>query len=439
MSLSEEIDNLEETALQAVAWLQENVLTYGTLGQLLAIGLIFLLARFAARPLRTWLENLSLTKPLVKKLCDVAARLAMPTIWWALQLLLLLIVSTLELDHYVLSVAVSLLSAWLVINLATAPLSNKGLSTFIAVIAWTLAALNIVGILDDTMAALDQAAIPLGEDNRVSMLGVLTGILSLVVFVWLALLVARLLEQRIGQVSTLNPSARVLIAKILKFALVFLAILVGLGSAGLDLTVFAVFGGAIGLGVGFGLQKVVSNLFSGFILLLDRSIKPGDVIEVQGTYGWINKLATRYTSIITRDGTEFLIPNEDMITQPVINWSHSNRLVRLKVGFGIAYDSDLERAAELAVEAAKQVKRVVENPAPQCRMMDFGDSSVDFELRFWIEDPQNGVVNVSSEVRMLMWNLFKENDVHFPYPQQDIHLVDSPALASILDRFKPKD
>ncbi len=421
--------------MEGLAWAQVNLLTYETLGQLLAVGLAFVIARYTARPIRSRLEQLKPTAPLAIRLRDVAARLLMPAIWWALQLLLLLLATATEFEHYVLSVTVSLLTAWLVINLATAPLSNKGLSTFIAVIAWTIAALNIIGILDDTIDALDQAAIPLGEENRISLLGILTGALSMVIFVWLALIIARLLEQRISQLSTLNPSARVLIAKIITFSLVFLAIVIGLGSAGLDLTVFAVFGGAIGLGVGFGLQKVVSNLFSGFILLLDRSIKPGDVIEVQGTYGWINKLATRYTSIITRDGTEFLIPNEDMITQPVINWSHSNRLVRLKIGFGVSYDSDIRLASDLAEQAAKQVKRAVENPAPQCRLMDFGDSSVDLELRFWIEDPQNGVVNVSSEVRLLIWDLFHEHGVKFPFPQTDIHVVDSPGLA----RFFNKD
>ena len=167
----------------------------------------------------------------------------------------------------------------------------------------------------------------------------------------------------------------------------------------------------------------MSNLFSGFILLIDRSIKPGDVIEVQGTYGSINRMAARFTSIITRDGSEFLIPNEDMITQPVVNWSHTNQLIRIHVGIGMSYDSDVYKAREIMVDMAGQTDRVLDNPAPVCHLVEFGDNSLNLDLRFWIRDPQNGIVNVSSAVRLAVWDQFGENGIAIPFPQRDVRII----------------
>ena len=173
---------------------------------------------------------------------------------------------------------------------------------------------------------------------------------------------------------------------------------------------------------------MVSNLLSGFILLTDRSIKPGDVIEIEGTYGWINNLRARYVSVITRDGTEHLIPNEDLITQRVINWSHTNDLVRLKMPIGISYKSDVHKAIELVVNTAKTVNRVLADPAPICHLIGFGDSSVNLELRIWINDPVNGVVNVKSQVLLKVWDAFHEDGIQIPYPQRDLHIKSHEAL-----------
>ena len=221
---------------------------------------------------------------------------------------------------------------------------------------------------------------------------------------------------------------QVLTAKLAKVVLLTLAVVVALNAVGIDLTAFAVFSGAIGVGVGFGLQKVVSNLISGVILLLDRSIKPGDVIEIAGTYGWITRLNARFVSVSTRDGIEHLIPNEDLITQRVTNWSYSDDRVRLHVAVGIGYLCDVREAMRLCVEAAKAVKRVLETPAPICLLKAFGDSSIDLELRFWIRDPRNGTANIRSEVMLGIWDSFREHGIEFPYPQRDIHLPDMDAL-----------
>ena len=206
---------------------------------------------------------------------------------------------------------------------------------------------------------------------------------------------------------------------------------------GIDLTALAVFGGALGVGLGFGLQKVVSNFISGVILLMDRSIKPGDVIQIQDTYGSINKLAARYTSVITRDGTEYLIPNEDMITQPVINWSHTNRVVRRRIPLSVSYKTDLDEAIAIMNSAAADNERVLEEPAPRTLLKGFGENGVDLELRMWINDPEEGVSNIGSQVMMEIWNRFHAAGVEFPFPQRVVHFAaDAPAKKKMVRKKK---
>ena len=258
--------------------------------------------------------------------------------------------------------------------------------------------------------------------GTVSALSLIKGMLSLAVFLWLATAASRLMEKRIHALPSLTPSIQVLFAKLLKVVLITVAILAALHTVGIDLTAFAVLSGAIGVGIGFGLQKVVSNLICGVILLLDRSVKPGDVIAIGDTYGWINSLGARYVSVITRDGTEHLIPNEELITQRVENWSFSHSRVRLRVPVGVSYDADVPKAMEICVEAAGLVERVLSEPPPRCLLMGFGDSSVDLELRLWISDPANGLSNVRSDILLHIWEMFHEHGVEIPFPQRDIHL-----------------
>ncbi len=189
---------------------------------------------------------------------------------------------------------------------------------------------------------------------------------------------------------------------------------------------FAVFSGAIGLGIGLGLQRTIANLVAGFSLLADKSLKPGDVIEFEApqgaTYGVVGKMTTRYVSVRTRDGTETLVPNETLISSPVTNWSYSDRSVRRKLPVGVSYDCDIELARRLCLQAAADCTRVLNQPPPACLLKGFGDSSVDLELRIWIGDPDGGVSNVASEVFLNVWRLFKENDIEIPYPQRDLHI-----------------
>ena len=183
---------------------------------------------------------------------------------------------------------------------------------------------------------------------------------------------------------------------------------------------FTVFSGALGVGIGFGLQKVVSNFISGIIILLDRSIKPGDTITLGETFGWIRELRARFISVVTRDGREYLIPNEEFITSQVINWSFSDDLVRLDVPFGVSYDSDPHQVSALAIAAAQTVNRVVPSQKPVCWMTGFGDSSLDFVLRFWIRDPQKGLTNIRGQVLLALWDSFKEHGIKIPFPHREI-------------------
>ena len=202
--------------------------------------------------------------------------------------------------------------------------------------------------------------------------------------------------------------------------LLAIAILLGLNLVGLDPTVFTVFSGAFGLGVGFGLQKIISNFISGIILLSDKSIKPGDVIGVGNTYGWVNSLGARYVSVITRDGKEHLIPNELLITEKVENWSFTNNDVRLRIPMRIAYDTDVHQAIQLILEVAHHIPRILNHPEPKCLVRAFGDFAIDLELRVWIDDPANGMGSVQSEVLLGVLDKFKEHGINIPYPRYDI-------------------
>ena len=410
-------------AEQAEEWVVTNLLVLSTLAQLVNIAAAFACAFFLAPRLSGWASKLSKRRTLEKGAKQVArtvAPLALPLIWLLVQWFSVLIAAQAGWPHHLVVIAVSLLTAWVIIRFASSFVRDPVWSKFIAIIAWTFAALNILGLLDDTIDLLDSMALQVGG-LRLSALIVIKGLLSLAVLLWAATVVSQLLERRINASPNLTPSIQVLCTKLLKIVLITIAILLALNGVGIDLTAFAVFGGAIGVGIGFGLQKVVSNLISGVILLLDKSVKPGDVISVGDTFGWINSLGARYASVVTRDGTEWLIPNEDIITQQVVNWSYSNEAVRLKVPVRISYNADPHKAIALCFEAAAEVERILEEPKTNVLCKGFGDNSVDIELRVWIRDPQMGVSNVISDVLLRVWDKFHEDGIEIPFPQRDLH------------------
>jgi small-conductance mechanosensitive channel len=336
-----------------------------------------------------------------------------------------------QLGTTILRLAESLTLAWVIIKLSSRLVHSDRLARALAVLAFVVAALNIAGLLGTVTDLLDSMAVYVGS-LRVSVLLLIKGAVTLAFFLWLASTFARVLETRLKRLSELTPAMQVLTLKLVRFALITIAVVVALGSVGIDLTAIAVFSGAVGVGIGLGLQKVVANLVSGIILLVDRSIKPGDVIEMEGRYGWITSLNARYVSLATRDGKELLIPNEDLITGQVTNWSYSSDLIRQSVNVGISYGSDVHLAMRLAVEAAVAVTRALEVPEPACLLKEFGDSAVILELRFWIRDPVNGTANVRSEVMLRIWDLYREHGIEFPFPQRDLTLRNPEVLAEAL-------
>lgn len=316
--------------------------------------------------------------------------------------------------------------AWIAIRLALQFIGNRAIRNFFALIIWSVAALSIFGILQPTMIMLESLAFSVG-DFRLSALAVIKSMIMLFALLYFALFVSKFAERKILTVKSLTRSSQVLVSKVVRVALIVFALLIGITSAGIDLSLFAVFGGAIGLGIGFGLQKVISNLFSGMLLLMDQSIKPGDVIELPdiGTFGWVNQMAARYTEIVTRDNKSFLIPNEDFITQRVVNWSHGNSLIRLDVRFGVHYKSDPHLVKKMAEDATvKASDRIAPSPQPVCHLTEFGDSSLNFSLRFWIKDAEAGVTNIKGQVMLALWDVFKENDIEIPYPHREVYMHD---------------
>lgn len=406
-------------------WLLKHVLTYDHLVQAMVIICALLIAVLAGNRIKRMFSAPDLSQRRFGQVLVAVLPLASPFLWLFLQLASLLVAMEAEWPHNLLTIIVNLLAVWILIQTTSSLFNNTAWIRLIAVIAWSLAALNIMDLLGPTVRLLDRLAFKLGG-LRISVLTVLSGLLTLALLLWGARLLSQLLEKRIRENAALSPSIQVLFIKLSKVALIAAAILIGLRIVGLDLTGFTIFTGAVGVGIGFGLQKIFSNLISGIILLLDKSIKPGDVITVGETYGWVNSLGARYTSLITQDGKEFLIPNEDLITQRVENWSFSNNTVRLKIPVGIAYSADVRKAMALCEEAARQTARIIQTPPPICLLVAFGNSSVDLELQAWINDPVNGVKNVKSDILLKIWETFHEQGIDIPYPQRDIHIRSMP-------------
>ncbi len=319
------------------------------------------------------------------------------------------------------SLAAALASAWVLISIVTRLIRNRVVGRLAAILAWSFVALRLTGLWAPLASGLDATAIEIGG-MRLSLLVMLQAGFIVAAALWVAVVLGRVIEERLSHTEELTPSLRVLIGKLVRIGLIVLATVVALTSIGIDLTALTVFSGALGVGIGFGLQKVVSNYLSGIIILADKSIKPGDTISLGDKVGWVRSIRARFVSIVTRDGVEFLIPNEDFITNRVINWSFSDNFVRIDANFGVSYDSDPHQVRALAVEAAGTVERVQKQPAPVCHLLGFGDSSLDFVLRFWIADPRNGLTNVRGQVFLALWDAFKEAGVKIPYPHREVIL-----------------
>lgn len=324
---------------------------------------------------------------------------------------------------YLLGVIGQIAFIWYTIAILTSLISNSFARTAVSYVGWTWGTLSVLNLSGPIQTLLDSAAISLGE-TRISIWLIIQAFLTLVILFVGARFVSTTGADRIRKNKDISPSLQVLIIKFTQVVLYSAVFIIGLRTVGFDLTGLAFLSGAIGVGLGFGLQKVVSNLVSGVIILLDKSIKPGDVISLGDTFGWIESLGARYVSVVTRDGREYLIPNEDLITGQVVNWSHSNNFVRLDLLFGTSYEDDPILVRELAIKAALTVDRVLKDRTPVCHIINFGDSSIDYMLRFWITDPAAGLTNIKGDVYLALWQTFAEHKVTIPFPRNEVRILE---------------
>jgi len=415
------ITTLEDALLDPLMWLQLLVV-------ILSFGVAVLLHRLGSHYLTQGSD-----KPGLKHFTlGASQRLLFP-----FTMLLLIVGSSalykqLALPVTILDIAVTLLLSLAIVRstiyvlrkaYAPSPLLRAWENT-LSTIIWIVVALHLLGILPEVVSTLDSLSVSFG-DSRISLLWILKLLVSVAFFLLLALWISGTLEKRITRSSHMSASMKVGISKSMRVVIITLAFVFSLDAIGFDLTALTVFGGALGVGLGFGLQRIASNFVSGFILLFDRSIRPGDVISVGNSFGWVEALRARYIVVRDRDGVETLIPNENIITSEVINWSYSDCNVRVKLPVQISYRDDPEVAMQLMLEAAQQCDRILTEPQAVSRLMRFGESGIDLELRGWIKDPQAGIGSVRSEVYLSIWKAFRLNNITIPYPQRDLHILDT--------------
>jgi small-conductance mechanosensitive channel len=329
-----------------------------------------------------------------------------------------------------LTVASTLLIAMALIRLAVYALRYifspstwlKTTENAISSVVWVLVALHLVGFLPQVMTALDEISFTMGK-TRVSVLLILQAMVTVAITVVVALWVSRLLENRVMRAQRINMNMRVVLSKLLRVVLTLVGVLAALSAIGFDITLLSVFGGALGVGLGFGLQKIASNYVSGFIILLDESVHIGDVMTIDGHYGVVNQIRSRYLVLRKMDGTEVVIPNETLIGSAVINHSFSDRKGRVTMPLQISYESNLELAMTIMSEVAKSYPRVIQDPAPQTQLLGFGESGIDLQLGFWIPDPEEGSGSLKSAIYIEIWKRFREQGIEIPYPQRDVRIV----------------
>ena len=406
-------------------WISDFVLNEWTLYQAAIVLVGLMLASFLASRTEPLLEararrikgNPHLLRVIIAFMRKLKWLYLVAWLWFAQALL---VRATWPSRRWIVATALTLVAAWFVISVLTKIIRNPTLSRVVAILSWGYVAIHVVGLDEPIYAALDGAAITLGA-LRLSLLVIVKAVVLAVAMVWLAVLLGNVLSHWVERSSDLSPSFKVLISKLIKIGLIMIAGAIALSATGIDLTALTVFSGAVGVGIGFGLQKVVSNFISGIIILLDKSIKPGDTITLGDTFGSVRDLRSRFVSVITREGKEYLIPNEDFISQQVVNWSFSSDYVRIDVDFGTSYESDPHAVIRIAIDTASAVPRVANAyKPPVCWLTSFGESSLNFRLRFWISDPANGLTNIRGQVLLALWDAFKEAGIEIPFPHREI-------------------
>jgi small-conductance mechanosensitive channel len=321
---------------------------------------------------------------------------------------------------YLIAVSAKLALAWLAIRLITSVIRNAFIVKVVSLAAWTVAALSITGQLDAAIDLLDSYAFVLGGLRLTPLLLIKAGAL-VIIAVWLTNIAGNFAESRINRSTDLTPSIQVLLVKMIRMGLMVVAVVIALGAVGINLSALAVFTGAVGVGLGLGLQKIVANFISGLILLVDKSVKPGDLVTIGDNTGRISAMKTRYISVAAGDGREFLIPNEDLVTQKVVNWTYTDKNTLVKIAFSTNYDADPKLVCKLAAEIAAAHPRATKGKTPNCILTEFAEAGMKFSLTFWIADP-DGMDNVKSDVMLALWETFKREAIRVPYPVREIRV-----------------
>lgn len=428
----------------AAAWLATHLLTAATLGQAAAVAVTLAIARLLAPRLRGVLAARLFARLEETHLRQVGAAVlsvVTPVLWLLLLWLAMLLAVRAGLGDGVLRVVVSLLLAWVLIRLVSSLVRDPAWSRTVAIVAWTIAALNITGLLDDAAAFLDGIAFSMGR-IRISMLAVIKAAALMAALLWIASRVSGLLERRVQELPRLPPSLRLLFGKLFKIALFSIAVLIALSSIGIDITALAVFTGAVGVGVGFGLQAVISNFIAGLILLLERSLKVGDFIELpSGVRGEVRDISIRNTVVTTNDNIDIIVPNSEFVNGTVTNWTFADAYRRLRVPFGVAYGTDKDLVRKAGLEAAAAVEHTLTGHPrwePQVWLVGFGDSSLNFELVVWLTPP--AVKRPAAVNAAYCWALdtaLARHGIEIPFPQRDLHLRTAAPLR--LERSSPRD
>src|SRR3981189_2602780 len=333
---------------------------------------------------------------------------------------IVMVASTWPSRSYLLAVAANLAFAWLIIRLVTSVIRNTFIVRLVSLSAWLVAALSILGQLEPTIEALDSVSIVLGGLRLTPLLLIKLCVL-LAVALWLTNIASNFVESRITRSGDLTPSIQVLLIKIIRLGLMIFAVAVVMSAVGINLSALAIFSGAAGVGIGFGLQKIVANFISGIILLADKSVKPGDLVTIGDSSGRISAMKTRYISVAAGDGREFLIPNEDLVTQKVVNWTYTDKNTLVKISFGTNYDADPRLVCKLAIDIAGTAPRAIRGKPPNCILVEFAEVGMKFSVTFWIADP-DGMDNVKSDVMLSLWDAFKREGIRVPYPVRELRI-----------------
>ena len=410
-------------------WFYQDLLERDTIFELIVLGAVFLVSWLLARHTRArlrrrWAEKLRGDGPRARWHAEFV-HLVGPIYSLAFLWPLYLLTSWYGMDNDLTVLCAHAVGAWVIIRLVAVAIFRPFWAKILAAFIWLIAALSIFGLLGPTVDLLDSVRFSAGK-IELSLLEIIESVLFFVILLRLSIRLGGYVEDRLAASGDLEPSTRTLIGILLKVALVIVVGIISLEIIGVEMDMLTFFSGALGFGLGIGLRAVFSNLLSGIIIMVDKSIRPGDVIWIGDVFGKVIALRARYTAVLTRDGQEFLIPNEDLISRQVINCSYSSREVRLKVPVTIAYGSDVDLAMSLCEKAAAGVGRIVARPAPASRLMGLGDSAIDLELRFWISDPENGTANVKTQVLKQVIELFNENGIEIPFPQREVHLKGQP-------------